>query len=163
MGVSAGLADFKPRQPNRLVFFGEKTSLDDVLGPLAEELSADLYLTGGQISDTLLHQMAKDAVTDGRPLVVFTFSDFDPAGYWDMPTVIGRKLQALRDLLFPTLEFKVVHAALGPEQVRELDLPSSPLKEGEKRASKWLEIYGSEQTEIDALATLKPRRTGADR
>ena len=67
-------------------FFGEKTSLEDVLGPLAIEFNADLYLTGGQISDTLLHRMARDAVGDGRPLSVFTFSDFDPAGYWDMPT-----------------------------------------------------------------------------
>ena len=80
-------------------------------------------------------------VADGRPLVVLTFSDFDPAGYWDMPTCMGRKLQALRDLLFPELRFTVVHAALGPEQVRELDLPSSPLKSGEKRAAKWLELY----------------------
>jgi hypothetical protein len=156
IGVFAGLLNFEPRQPYRLAFFGEKTSLDDVLAPLAEEFNADLYLTGGQISDTLLHRMAKDAAADGRPLVVLTFSDFDPAGYWDMPTGIGRKLQALRDLLFPTLRFTVVHAALGPEQVRDLDLPSSPLKEGEKRASKWLELYGSEQTEIDALATLRP-------
>jgi hypothetical protein len=90
LGVSAGLADFEPRQPYRLVFFGEKTSLEDVLGPLAEEVSADLYLTGGQISDTLLHRMASDAVSDGRPLVMFTFSDFDPSGYWDMPNAIAR-------------------------------------------------------------------------
>lgn len=90
LGVSAGLLDFEPRQPYRLVFFGEKRSLEDVLGPLAEEFIADLYLTGGQNSDTLMHRMAKDAVADGRPLVVLTFSDFDPAGYWDMPTVIGR-------------------------------------------------------------------------
>src|SRR4029077_20210048 len=84
LGVLFGLAGFEPRQPYRLVFFGEKTSLEDVLAPLAIEVSADLYLTGGQISDTLLHRMASDAVNDGRPLVVFTFSDFDPAGYWDM-------------------------------------------------------------------------------
>jgi hypothetical protein len=138
------------------VFCGEKTSLEDVLAPLAIEFNADLFFTGGQISDTLLHGMARDAVNDGRPLVVLTFSDFDPAGYWDMPTCIGRKLQALRDLLFPKLEFTVVHAALSPEQVRDLNLPSSPLKEDEKRAAKWLELYGSEQTEIDALATLRP-------
>jgi hypothetical protein len=156
LAVSTGLAHFKPRQPNRLVFFGEKTSLFDVLDPLAEELSADLYLMSGQISDTYLYQMAKDAAADGRPLVVFTFSDFDPAGYWDMPTAIGRKLQALRDLMFPELEFTVVHAALGPDQVA--DLPSSPLKDGESRAAKWKELYGHEQTEIDALATLQPRR-----
>jgi len=30
------------------------------------------------------------------------------------------------------------------------------LKEGEKRGEIWLELYGSEQTEIDALATLNP-------
>ena len=156
LGVSARLVGFTPRQPYRLALFGEKTSLEDVLAPLAEEFSADLYLTGGQISDTLLHGMACDAVADGRPLVVVTFSDFDPAGYWDMPTAIGRKLEALRDLLSSTLRFTVVHAALGPEQVRDLGLPDSPLKEGEKRAAKWLELYGSEQTEIDALATLQP-------
>ena len=156
LNVSAGLAHFEPRQPYRLAFFGEKTSLEDVLGPLAEEFGADLYLMGGHISDTHLHGMAQSAVNDGRPLVVFTFSDFDPAGYWDMPTIIGRKLQALRDFLFPEFRFTVAHAALGPEQVRELDLPSSPLKDGEKRADIWLELYGSEQTEIDALATLQP-------
>ena len=156
IGVFAGLTDFEPRQPYRLVFFGEKTSLDDVLGPLAVEFSADLYLTGGQISDTLMHHMASVGAEDGRPLVVLTFSDFDPAGYWDMPTTIGRKLQGLRDLLFPDLKFTVVHAALGPDQVRRLGLPDSPLKEGEKRGEIWLELYGSEQTEIDALATLNP-------
>ena len=154
LDVLTGLADFEPRQPYRLVFFGEKTSLDEVLGPLAIEFSADLYLTGGQISDTLMHRMASDAAEDGRPLVVLTFSDFDPAGYWDMPVVIGRKLQALKDLLFPELEFTVVHAALGPEQVRRLRLPDSPIKDGEGRGAIWKELYGSEQTEIDALATL---------
>ena len=112
---------------------------------------------GGQISDTYLYQIARDGAEDGRPMVVFTFSDCDPAGYWDMPTSIGRKLQALRDLHFPDLEFTVVHAALSPEQVRALDLPSSPLKSGETRRVDWRAIYGAEQTEIDALATLQPR------
>jgi hypothetical protein len=156
LAVRAGLTGFEPRQPYRLVFFGEKTSLEDVLGPLAEELGTDLYLCSGQISDTLLHRMMTDAASDGRPLVIFPFSDCDPAGYWDMPTSIGRKLQALCDLLFPDLQFTVVHAALSPDQARSLDLPSSPLKEGEKRGALWLETYGLEQTEIDALATLRP-------
>jgi hypothetical protein len=156
IAIEAALFNFFVLQPYRLVFFGEKTSLEDVLGPLAEEYGADLYLCGGQISDTLLHRMMKDAADDGRPMVVFTFSDCDPAGYWDMPTSIGRKLQALRDLKFPEVEFTVAHAALSPDQARSLDLPSSPLKDGEKRSAMWLETYGLEQTEIDALATLRP-------
>ena len=156
IGVSANLAYFEPRQPYKLVFFGEKTSLNDVLGPYAVEVSADLYLMTGQISDTYLYQIAKNGAADGRPMVVVTFSDGDPSGYWDMPTAIGRKLQALKALLFPEWEFTVVHAALSPDQARGLDLPSSPLKDGEKRADIWEATYGMAQIEIDALATLQP-------
>jgi hypothetical protein len=86
---------------------------------------------------------------------MFTLSDCDPAGH-QMPVSIGRKLQALRDLLFPQLRFEVVPVALTVEQVSELGLPSTPLKETERRASRWREAFGVEQTEIDALATLQP-------
>ena len=47
--------------------------------------------------------------------------------------------------------------ALTVGQVRDLGLPSTPLKETEKRADRWREAFGIEQTEIDALATLQPR------
>jgi hypothetical protein len=73
-----------------------------------------------------------------------------------MPISISRKLQAFRDLLFPKLKFEVVPVALTPEQVRELDLPSTPLKEGEKRANRWVEEFSIQQTEIDALLVLRP-------
>jgi hypothetical protein len=42
------------------------------------------------------------------------------------------------------------------DQVRAFDLPSTPLKPTEKRADKWRERMGHEQTEIDALAALRP-------
>jgi hypothetical protein len=151
----AGARGFVPRQAFSFAFFGEKASLEDVLLPLAERYEADLYLVTGEISDTLLHRIAKDAVADGRPLVMFTFSDCDPAGH-QMPVSIGRKLQALHDLLFPDFQFEVVPVALTVEQVRQLNLPSTPLKETEKRADKWRAAFGVEQTEIDALATLRP-------
>jgi len=109
----------------------------------------------GEISDTYIHRIAKDASDDGRPLVVFTLADCDPAGH-QMPVSIARKLQAFRDLKFPRLKFEVVPVALTVDQVGELGLPSTPLKETEKRASRWREAFGVEQTEIDALATLRP-------
>jgi hypothetical protein len=149
------LLNFERRQPFALTIFGEKSSLEDVLMPIAQRYGADLYLPTGEISDTLMYRMAKDGAKDGRPMVVFTISDFDPAGY-QMPVSIGRKLQALRDLCFPSLRFEVVPVALTVDQVRELDLPLTPLKETERRADKWLAEFGVEQTEIDALATLQP-------
>jgi hypothetical protein len=135
--------------------FGEKASLEDVALPIARAKQADLYLPTGEISDTLLYRIAKDAAEDGRPMVLFTLADCDPAGH-QMPVSIGRKLQAFRDLLFPKLRFEVVPVALTVDQVRELGLPSTPLKETEKQADRWREAFGCEQTELDALATLQP-------
>jgi hypothetical protein len=143
---------FVPRQAYHFVIFGEKSSLEDVVLPIAQQFEADLYLPTGEISDTLVYQIAKEADADGRPLVLFTLSDCDPAGR-QMPVSIARKLQAFRDLFFPELQFEVVQVALTVDQVREEGLPSTPLKEGEKRADRWREAFGVEQTEIDALTT----------
>ena len=145
---------FVPRQAYHFVIFGEKASLEDVLLPIAEQRQADLYLPTGEISDTLVYRIAKDADEDGRPLVLFTLADCDPAGR-QMPVSIGRKLKALRDLLFPDLQFEVVPIELTATS-SALGLPSTPLKETERRADRWREAFGIEQSEIDALATLRP-------
>src|SRR5262249_3234572 len=143
---------FEPRQPFCFVIFGEKASLEEVVLPIARARQADLYLPTGEISDTLLYQIAKEANEDGRPLVLFTLADCDPAGR-QMSVSIGRKLQAFKDLFFPNLRFEVVPVALTVEQVREFRLPSTPLKETEKRADRWREAFGVEHTHIDPLAT----------
>ena len=150
------LGNFKARQKYRLAVFGEKTSLAEVVRPLCERYRADLYLPSGEITDTQLHLMAKTGAEDGRPMIVFILADFDPAGN-QMAVSIGRKLQAFKDLLYPDLIFEVIPIALTEDQVRDLDLPSTPLKETERRADRWREEHGGlEQTEIDALATLRP-------
>src|SRR2546430_2085737 len=43
-----------------------------------------------------------------------------------------------------------------PGSVREYGLPSTPLKDTEKRAGSWQREMHVEQTEIDALASLRP-------
>lgn len=147
---------FEGVQPHKLVLIGEKSSLTEVLAPIAAEHQADLYLPTGEPSDTMLHQMARIGSEDGRPMVVFYFSDCDPAG-WQMPISVARKLQAFKTALFPGLEFEVHRVALTPDQVREYGLPSTPLKDTEKRGDAWQAAMGVEQTEIDALASLQPQ------
>jgi hypothetical protein len=147
---------FTGRQPFKIVLYGEKTSLEDVLDPIASRYTADLFLPAGEISDTQLYEMGKVGAADGRPMIVFTVSDCDPAG-WQMPISIGRKLQALREIEFPELEFQVHRVALTPDHVRAHGLPSTPLKETEQRADDWVAAMGVQQTEIDALAALNPR------
>src|SRR5262249_46175104 len=53
----AGVSGFEGRQPYALTIFGEKTSLEDVLLPIARRFEADLYLPAGEISDSLLFRM----------------------------------------------------------------------------------------------------------
>jgi hypothetical protein len=156
LGPQAGLLE-EPVSPQkyRLACFGEKTSLEAVLLPVAEWCNADLYLAAGEQTISGIWCAARDAVADGRELIVFVFADCDPGG-WQMVVSIAHKLRALRDLLFPKLRYRAFAPALTIDQVNSLDLPSTPLKETERRGTRWKDAFGIEQTEIDALATLQP-------
>jgi hypothetical protein len=149
------LFGFYAAQPFRIAMFGEKTSLEPVLGPIADEYDADLLLPTGEASATMVHALARNAAEDGRPLVIFYFSDADPSG-WQMAVSVARKLQALEAGFFPGLDWTLQPVALHPDHVRKYELPSDPLKDGEKRAKAWKAAYGVAGTEIDALATLQP-------
>ena len=154
-GISFG-GGYKARQPFRIVLIGEKTSLSEVLDPIARLKAVELLLPTGDISDTMIYDMAHRAAADGRPLVVLYFSDFDPSSH-HMPTCMSRKLMAFRDIAFPDLRVVGVYdVALRIDQVLEHELPEFFLKETETRAGVWRARWGREQTEIDALAALRP-------
>jgi hypothetical protein len=86
---------------------------------------------------------------------VLYFADCDPAG-WQMAISVSRKLQALKVLFFGDLDMEMHRVGLVPDQVREYGLPSTPLKDTERRGDKWVQAMGVQQTEIDALAALQP-------
>ena len=160
LAPEASLHDFRGIQPFKLVVLSEKAAVEHVLTPIAERYGIDVYVMGGEISDTHIHGMAEVGAEDGRPMRVLTLSDADPAGYW-MPATIAYKLQAFKDGWFPDLDFEVHTVALSPTQVNEINrngspLPGSPLKDGEKRAGAWEKAFGIEQVELDAIATLRP-------
>lgn len=152
-----GVTDFAGMQPYRIALLGEKSSLFDVLDPISRRYNTDLLLPSGDISNTMVYQLAKAAAADGRPLVVIYFSDCDPSGF-NMPIVISRKPQAFKVQHFPDLEFRCYQAGLTPHQVKTIrpKLPESPVKETELRGQRWTEKFGVEQTEIDSIATLRP-------
>ena len=158
---SVRLDGWQATQPYRIAMYGEKTSLEPVLAPLSDYYGTDLLLPTGESSDVMIHALAETAAADGRPLVVLYFSDCDPSGR-QMAVSVAWKLTLAKILDCPDLDFQVYPAALTVEQVRDapaswgIELPSSPLKPEEKRADRWREAFGIEQTEIDAIATLHP-------
>jgi hypothetical protein len=145
----------QPRQPYRICMVGEKTSLGEVLRPIARAVMAELLLATGEMSESHVYGIAARAAEDGRPLRILYFADFDPAG-WQMPVSVSRKLQAHCARQFFDLDVRLIRVALNYEQVVEFNLPDSPIKPGEKRAKAWRERWGREQVEIDALAVLQP-------
>jgi hypothetical protein len=155
MPALLSMGGFSVRQAFRIVLFGEKTSLGPVLRPIAEMVGGELLLPTGEASDTMIAELAERASADSRPSVVLYFSDFDPSGR-QMAVSVSRKLQAFHDLHYPNLDIRLYPVALTLQQVRRLGLPSTPLKEKERRADKWRAVMGHEQTEIDALAALHP-------
>jgi hypothetical protein len=112
-------------------------------------------------------------VRDGRKLVVFTFSDFDPSGY-QMPVSIGVKLMAQKVLQFPDFEFVVQPVALTLDDVIRLRLPTAMVEKNDKRLDMWQDAHaealieaglltqadvdggGLAQVEIDALTAINP-------
>ena len=150
------LSDFAPRQPYRICLCGEKASLRPILMQQALRFGCEVVLPTGEMSDTLVRGIVDRAIADGRPLVVLYFADFDPSG-WQMPISVARKIQAFADLLPDMPQVQVHRVAMIEEQVRKLGLPSTPLKEAERRADRWRAHWGLEQTEIDALVQLQPK------
>ena len=158
IAVDPEIEGFEPHQPYTLAIYGEKSSLKDICLSLCERFDADLYLPAGEFSVTQAYGLARRAVADGRPVVLLTLTDSDPQGH-NMPTAVARKLQAFKCSIFPRLEYRVIPIALTPRQADELDLPSTPLKGKNglnKRALKWRETFGRDQTEIDAMIALYP-------
>ena len=142
-------------QPYTLIFAGEKSSLAPVVQPIADRMNAGMFFPTGEMSDGLIWQMVQAINVFERPAVVLYLSDFDPSGF-TMPKNVARKLQAM-ETLGHLGEPVTVHATcLTMAQCVDLNLPSTPIKATDKRADKWIEATGREQTEIDALAALNP-------
>jgi hypothetical protein len=142
-------------QPVRQAVIAEKQGVQDLLLPVCRAFGATLALPAGEISDTMVYQLLKSAAADGRPLAVHQLGDCDPAGH-QMACSTARTIQAIRDSRFPDLQV-IVHApALTVEQCVAWDLPSTPLKETERRADRWLAAMGRAQTELDAAVALAP-------
>jgi hypothetical protein len=142
-------------QPFQIALIGEKSSLASELDRIAARVSGEMLLPTGEATDTMIAELLNRAIEDGRPLAILYFSDFDPSGR-QMPTSVARKVQAMLDLWDSDLHVQLFPVALTIEQVREHDLPSTPLSEKELRGDSWRAAFGREQTEIDALAALRP-------
>lgn len=139
--------------PYHLEIWCEKSTMNDVLLPVCEQYRANLVTFEGEVSVTACQDLINRAEEAGKPVRVFYISDFDPAGK-SMPVAMSRKIEFLnRDEL---LDIRVKQITLTAEQVYSYNLPRIPIKESERRAERFENVFGVGATELDALEAIHP-------
>jgi len=152
---SYDLRGYNATQRYHIEIWCEKSTMNDILLPLARRYGATLQIGVGELSITKTLSLVKRIDSAGRPARIFYISDFDPAGK-SMPVAVARKLEYLIEDEQLDLDVRLFPLVLTEEQCKQYQLPRTPIKESEVRAGRFQEQYGEGATELDALEALRP-------
>ena len=134
--------------------WAEKSTVNDVLDPLAERYKMNLQTGLGEMSLSRCRGLVRRATANGgRPVRIIYVSDFDPAGQ-SMPVAAARKIEWLAQDEGVDLQLHPI--ILTHDQCVEYRLPRTPIKETERRGAGFEERFGEGATELDALEALHP-------
>jgi hypothetical protein len=142
-------------QPYHIEVWAEKTTVNDVLEPLARQFEFNLVTGIGELSATRCREFVDRAQRSERPVRILYVSDFDPGGL-SMPVAVARKIEFELDRRGLDLDIQLRPIVLTHQQCIEYDLPRTPIKESERRAARFEARFGEGGTELDALEALHP-------
>lgn len=125
----------------------EKDALSGVLAPLADEYHVPLVVNKGYSSQSAMYEAARRirVKSSGGKAVVLYLGDHDPSGE-DMVRDVEDRLA-----MFEVDALLVRKVALTFEQVQQYNPPPNPTKLTDSRATGYIEKYGDECWEVDAL------------
>lgn len=149
------LSDFRRDQAFLVEVWAEKSTMNDILIPLAHRLGFNLITGVGEMSETATRLAVERAVDAGRPMRILYVSDFDPAGR-SMPVAVARKIEHKLYAAGIGADITLQPIVLTPKQCAEFRLPRTPIKRTERRAARFEDRFGSGATELDALEALHP-------
>lgn len=142
-------------QPYMIELWCEKSTMNDVLEPIAKRYGANLVTGLGELSITAVHELIKRLEEADKPVRIFYISDFDPAGEC-MPVSVSRKIEYFIRTENIGQDVRLKQIMLTPEQCQEFKLPRTPIKPTEKRKEGFEDRHGMGATELDALEALHP-------
>lgn len=135
-------------QPEMVEVWIEKDALVGVIEGVCNELDVPFFSCRGYTSQSELWGAAQRHLgyeRDGQKVTVVHLGDHDPSGI-DMTRDIQDRLR-----LFGA-RTKVVRIALSMEQVELYDPPPNPAKLTDSRAEGYIDAYGDQSWELDALS-----------
>jgi len=126
----------------------EKEALAGVVRPVVvDEFGLDLYVTRGFASVTYLQEAADDISLEERPVYVYLFTDYDPAGI-----NIADKVEEDLERRSSYADVHVERVAVTPEQIQAYNLPARPTKRSRRKSLTYYEAtHGNVSVELDAM------------
>jgi hypothetical protein len=134
-------------QPMRPEVWIEKEALAGVFERVCNRLDVPFFSCRGYTSQSEMWRAGRRLAAytkAGQTPVIFHFGDHDPSGI-DMTRDIDDRLR-----LF-TGGIELNRLALNMNQIEEFQPPPNPAKITDSRAANYIEIYGAESWELDAL------------
>jgi hypothetical protein len=146
--------DYWLESPVRVEVWVEKDAMAGKLKPVVrDEYGLDLYVSRGFASETYLQEAGAHIRSDGRPTYVYLLTDFDASGMGIAETVEER----LAQMAYPVDVF-VERIAATPNQIEEYALITQPVTRSDTRARNFIQRFGTETVELDAIPASEVRR-----
>jgi len=139
-------------QPCYVETWVEKDAVASIVSGTANSFGVPVFVARGFASLSSLYSAAntfKAAVEAGKRVVIYHLGDYDPSGVAAGESMI----KAFRDDFKVDVEFS--RAAVTPEQIEAMDLPTRPVKESDTRAARWT---GGECVELDTMPPAEIRK-----
>lgn len=153
-------------QPFHVEVMVEKQALEGVLVPVCQRLDCPFTSNKGYSSSSAMYETGKrleGKIDEGKRVVIIYLGDHDPSGI-DMTRDVDDRLMLFsgvgywsedekKVLRYDGMEdhFKVVRVALNMDQVRIYSPPPNPAKMTDSRASGYVQRFGRQSWELDAL------------
>lgn len=133
-------------QPYRVEVWIEKEALAGVFEQVCNEWDVPFFCCRGYTSQSEMWRAAVrlDSYPNQQP-VILHFGDHDPSGI-DMTRDTVDRLR-----MFMDKPLQLDRLALNMDQVRQYDPPPNPAKVTDSRFARYVEVYGDESWELDAL------------
>jgi len=131
-------------QPQWVEVWVEKDALSALFAEVTSQYNVITFPCRGYSSHTKIREAIERFPRD-KPVKILHFSDHDPSGL-DMTRDMARRFKEYADI-----DITIKRIGLTIDQVRELDLSPNPTKRADPRQKRYLQEYGDECWELDAV------------
>jgi hypothetical protein len=153
-GAAAGFnIDRWEGQPKRVEVWVEKEALADIVGQAADALDCPWFACRGYVSASAMWRAGmriRDHLRRQRDVLVLYLGDHDPSGI-DMTRDVEDRLRTFVQYRPGHGHLEVRRIALTMDQVEQYAPPPNPAKLTDSRSGSYVELYGDESWELDAL------------